>query len=151
MAAAAIAAAFPITALGLGSSTANALPTSPVAPGTTWSQDNGWWWGPGHGHGHGPGGWGPGWRGPGWGRGWGWGPGLSACVSATGPWGYVTGSVCILVHLSGACPNWPTPTVSWLYEASGGREIAPAPCTPECLLAPCPVRGGYTRITKHQA
>jgi hypothetical protein len=89
MAAAAIAAAIPITALGLSSGTANAVPTSPVAPPTTWSQDDGgWWWpGPGHGHGHG---WGH--R---WGPGWGWGPGVGACVSATGPWGYVTGTACI--------------------------------------------------------
>ena len=39
--------------------------------------------------------WGHGNRGHGgWGGG-GWYPGIDACISATGPWGYVQGSVCI--------------------------------------------------------
>jgi hypothetical protein len=108
MAAAAIAGAFGFTALGMGAGIAKAVPvsaTSPVTPATLWAQDDGWWWGPGHGHGHGrgwdgPGGWGPGWYGggPGWyggGPGWYGGPGVGACVSATGPWGFVTGTACI--------------------------------------------------------
>jgi hypothetical protein len=91
MAAAAIAAAFPITALGLGAGgVANAAPISPVTSGTPLPQDGHGW---GHCDGHGHGGCG-GWGGPGWGPGW-YGPGLSACISATGPWGYVTGSACI--------------------------------------------------------
>jgi hypothetical protein len=90
MAAAAIAAAFGITALGLGSGAANAVPTSPVAAGTPWSQDGG------HGHGHGHDDWdgGDGWGGPWYGPAY-WGPGISACVNASGPWGYVSGSLCI--------------------------------------------------------
>jgi hypothetical protein len=82
MAAAAITGAFGFTALGLGAGMANAVPTSPGTPGTTWPQDDGWW-GHGHGHGHGHGNWGGGddwgggWGGPG---GWGWG-GPVACGS----------------------------------------------------------------------
>jgi hypothetical protein len=45
---------------------------------------------PGHGHGHGHDDWGR-WDGPGPGY---WNP-IDACVSATGPFGYVTASVCI--------------------------------------------------------
>ena len=95
MAAAAIAAVLGFTAPALGAGgVANAVPTSPGASGTPWPQDDdgdGWW---GHGHGHWHGGWGHGW-GPGWGGpGW-YGGGINACVSATGPWGYVTGSACI--------------------------------------------------------
>lgn len=53
---------------------------------------------PGHGHGHGHGDWGdydgPGdWRGPYYGPAY-YGP-PSACVSATGPFGYVSGSLCL--------------------------------------------------------
>ena len=92
MAAAAVAFAF--TAVGFGAeAVASAVPNSPVTPGISLPQDDGgWWWGPGHGHGHGHWGlgWGPGWGGPGW-----YGGGINACVSATGPWGYVTGSACI--------------------------------------------------------
>jgi hypothetical protein len=83
-------------ALGLGSGgVASAAPIFPAAPATPLPQD------PGHGHGHGHGGdWG--WDGGNWGGPW-YGPGywngpggwINACVSATGPWGYVTGSVCI--------------------------------------------------------
>jgi hypothetical protein len=97
MAAAVITGAFSFTALGWGAGLADAVPSPPATPVTTWPQDPGWGHGPGHGHGHGGGDWGdwgdrgggP-WYGPGW-----YGPGISACVSATGPWGYVTGSVCI--------------------------------------------------------
>ena len=50
-----------------------------------WDDDEGW----------GNNGWGNnGWGRGGWGYG-GWGHGVQACVSATGPWGYVQGSVCI--------------------------------------------------------
>jgi hypothetical protein len=91
MAAAVIAGAFGFTALGVCPGVVNAVPASPVTSGAPLPQDNGgWWWGPGHGHGHGHGRWGPGWGGPGW-----YGGGVSACISATGPWGYVTGSACI--------------------------------------------------------
>jgi hypothetical protein len=95
LASAAIAGAFVSTALGIGAGTANAAPISPAAPETMWPQDPGW--GHGHGHGHDGGDWGHGgggWYGPGYGPGW-YGPGINACVSATGPWGYVSGSVCI--------------------------------------------------------
>ena len=73
-----IAATLGFSALGLGAGVANAKPHGPGGP-----------WIPGPGHGH----WvdGP-WRGPGW------GPDLwpiNACVSATGPFGYVTGTACI--------------------------------------------------------
>ncbi len=46
----------------------------------------------GHGHG-GHGHWGPGWGSPGWGPG--WFPNVGGCISATGPFGYVSGSVCV--------------------------------------------------------
>lgn len=87
MAAAVITGVCSFAALGWGAGMANAVPISPVTPVTTWAQD------PDHGHGHGHGGddWGGPWYGPGWYG----GPGISACVSATGPWGYVTGSACI--------------------------------------------------------
>ena len=68
---------------------ANAVPISPATPVTPWPQN------PGHGHGRGGGGWDGPWDGPGYGPGWYGGPGISACLSATGPFGYVTGSVCI--------------------------------------------------------
>ena len=93
MAAAVIAGACSVTALGWGAGMANAVPISPVTSVTTWPQN------PGHGHGHGRDGWDGPWTGrgygPGYGQGWYGGPGISACLSATGPWGYVTGSVCI--------------------------------------------------------
>lgn len=97
MAAVAIASAFGFTALEPGPGVASADPLSPNTARIPWSQDGGdGWWGPGHGHGHWGRGWGHGWGGPGYGYGPGWyGPGISACISATGPWGYVTGSACI--------------------------------------------------------
>jgi hypothetical protein len=53
---------------------------------------------PGHGHGHGHGDWGDydgprDWRGPYYGPAY-YGP-PQACVSATGPYGYVSGSLCL--------------------------------------------------------
>ena len=91
--AAAVVTALGFSAVGLGAAgvaSATPLPVTPVAP---LPQDGG------HGHGHGP------WHGDGggdWGGGWYGGPGywggpgfISACVSATGPWGYVSGSICI--------------------------------------------------------
>ena len=89
MAAVVIFGACSFTALGWGAGMANAGPISPATPVTTWPQN------PGHGHGHGGGGWDGPWYGPGYGPGWYGGPGISACLSATGPFGYVTGSVCI--------------------------------------------------------
>ena len=80
MAAAAVGFAF--TAVGFGAeAVASAVPNSPVTPGISLPED---------GHGWGCGGWG----GPRWGPGW-YGGGINACVSATGPWGYVTGTACI--------------------------------------------------------
>ena len=99
MAAVAIVGAFGFTALGPGLGVANAV--SPGMFGTPLPQDDGggggWWWGPGHGHGPGPGWVPPGHRyGPGYGGpGYGYGPGVYACISATGPFGYVSGSACI--------------------------------------------------------
>jgi len=84
-----VAGALGLAALGLGVGLANAAPPSPATSGTPWQQH-----GPGHGHGH-DGDWGdwedggP-WYGPPY-----WGPGISACVNATGPYGYVSGSLCI--------------------------------------------------------
>jgi hypothetical protein len=79
-----------ITASGWGAGIASATPISPVTPVTTWAQ------GPGHGHGHGGDDWDGDWGGPWYGPGWyGGAPGINACVSATGPWGYVSGRVCI--------------------------------------------------------
>ena len=91
--AAAVVAALGFSAVGLvaeGTASGAPIPASPVAP---LPQDDG------HGHGHGP------WHGDGdghWGGPWNGGPGywggpgfVSACVSATGPWGYVSGSICI--------------------------------------------------------
>lgn len=54
---------------------------------------------PGHGHGHGHGDWnwddydGGDWRGPNYGPGY-YGP-PGGCISASGPFGYVSGSLCI--------------------------------------------------------
>ena len=93
MAAAVIAGAGSFSTLGWGVGMASAAPISPVAPVTTWAQGPGH--GHGHGHGHGGGDWVGDWGRPWYGPGWYGGPGISACVSATGPWGYVTGSVCI--------------------------------------------------------
>jgi hypothetical protein len=88
-----IAGALGLTALGMGLGVANAAPPSPVAPGTPWSQDKP------HGDGHGHGDWHGGHGGGDWGGGpWHGGPGfggIDACVAATGPYGYVTGYVCI--------------------------------------------------------
>ncbi len=65
-----------------GAGVANAAPN---APGIDFPQKphHGGWddWGPGPGHGK-------------WGKG-GWFPGVDACISATGPYGNVTGFVCI--------------------------------------------------------
>ena len=74
-----IAGALGLTALGMGMGVANAAPPFPVTSGTPWPQDKP------HGDGHGHGDWhgGPGFR------------GIDACVAATGPYGYVTGYVCI--------------------------------------------------------
>ena len=95
MAAAAIASTFGFTAVGLGvGGVASAVPISAGTSGTPLPQKpHG-----GDGDGHDGDGWdwnGPGWNGPGWyGPGW-YGPGINACISATGPWGYVTGTACI--------------------------------------------------------
>ncbi len=72
-----VAVALGCSALGLGAGVANAKPHWPGIPGPP---------GPGHGD------W-VDWNGPGWGPG--WGPEIQACVTATGPWGYVTGTACI--------------------------------------------------------
>ncbi len=94
-AAATIGGALAISVLGVGTGVAHAVPISPGVSGTPWPQDDDWWGdGHGHGHGHWGRGWGPGW-GPGYGPGYGYGPGVGACVSASGPWGYVSGSACI--------------------------------------------------------
>ncbi len=85
----AIAGAVGFGAIGLagwGVSSTTGTTSSVVASGASWAED-----GHGHGHGHGPGpgpGWG--WYGPGY---W-YGPGIGGCISAAGPWGYVTGTVC---------------------------------------------------------
>lgn len=93
--AAMIASALGFASFGLAGGVANA---APALPGIPWQQD--------HGHGHGHGGWGgdDNWGpGPGWGPGagyWGapaagyWG-GPYACISATGPFGYVTATGCL--------------------------------------------------------
>ena len=88
-----IAGALGLTALGMGLGVANAAPPSPVTSGTPWPQDKPH----GDGHGHGD------WHGGGGGLGRGAlarrarvVPGGSTRASAaTGPYGYVTGSVCI--------------------------------------------------------
>ena len=86
-----IAGALGLTALGMGPGVANAAPPSPVTSGTPWPQDKPH----GDGHGH-DGDWhGGDWGGGPWHGGPGWYPGIDACVSATGPFGYVTGGVCI--------------------------------------------------------
>ena len=88
-----IAGALGLTALGMGLGVANAAPPSPVTSGTPWPQDKP------HGDGHGHGDWHGGHGGGDWGKGpWHGGPGfggIDACVAATGPYGYVTGYVCI--------------------------------------------------------
>ena len=70
-----IAGALVFSALGLGAGVADAKP-HPHPPGPGWGD-----WGDQGDQGN----WGPGW----------YGPGINACVSATGPWGYVTGTACI--------------------------------------------------------
>jgi hypothetical protein len=85
----AISGALGFSALGLGAGVANADPVVPKTSPIPWSQDDGdgWGW---HGHGHG--------HGDDWGRR-GWGPGPvgwpGGCVAAAGPFGYVTGSLCV--------------------------------------------------------
>src|SRR6478752_5873099 len=83
-----IAGALGLTALGMGAGVASATPPLPATPQTPWLQDKPH--GDGNG-GHGGGNWG---KGPGHG-----GPGvwnqIDACIAATGPYGYVTGYVCI--------------------------------------------------------
>jgi hypothetical protein len=74
VAAATIAAALSFFALGLGAGVADAKPHPPHPPGPgggNWEDQGNYW-------------------GPGW-----YAPGISACISATGPWGYVTGTACI--------------------------------------------------------
>ena len=90
-AAAGIAGALGLGGLAVGAGVANAEPASPGIP---CQHADGWW---GHGHGHGRWGdrddWGPG---PGWyGGGPGWGAPVGGCVSASGPFGFVGGNVCI--------------------------------------------------------
>ena len=81
--AATIAGALGLTPLGMGPGVANAVPGTPridIAQKPHHGDGDDW----GHGNGgHGK-----------WGRG-GWYPGIDACISATGPWAYVQGSVCI--------------------------------------------------------
>jgi hypothetical protein len=89
--AATIAGAIGLTALEMGPGVSNAAPSSPVTSGTPWARGPGPDPGPGHGDWHG---------GPGWGKGpWHGGPGflgpIDACIAATGPYGNVTGYVCI--------------------------------------------------------
>jgi hypothetical protein len=87
IAASAIAAAFGIAALGLGRvrRMPSGLHRSRQEQRGLKTTTGGGATGTVHGHGH-----------PGWRPGWGWyGPGVSACVSATGPWGYVIGSASI--------------------------------------------------------
>jgi hypothetical protein len=90
---ASIAGALGLAALGTGLGVANAVPPVPATPGTPWQQDDG------HGHGHGNNGdWGDGDQGRGAWYGPGYGPYLgpiAACVNASGPFGYVSGSLCI--------------------------------------------------------
>ncbi len=85
-----IAGALGLTALGIGAGVASAGPLFPAAPETPWVQDKPHGDGDG-GHGHGGGNWGkgPGLGGPGF-----WNP-IDACITATGPYGYVAGYVCI--------------------------------------------------------
>ena len=86
-----IAGALGLTALGMGAGVASAAPPLPAAPGAPLLQDKPHGDGDGGHGGHGGGDWG---RGPG-----NWGPGflnqIDACIAATGPYGYVTGYVCI--------------------------------------------------------
>ena len=69
--------ALSFSALGLGAGVADAKPhPNPPGPGHGDWEDggDGAWYGPGYGPYLGP---------------------IQACVSATGPWGYVTGTACI--------------------------------------------------------
>ena len=81
-----IACALGLTPVGMGLGVANAAPGTPRIDISQKPHHGDWddWdnWG------HGNGGYGK------WGGG-GWYPGIDACISATGPWGYVQGSVCI--------------------------------------------------------
>jgi hypothetical protein len=73
--------AFALPAAGMSTGVANAAPGAPIIDIVEKPHHDDW----------------DDWRGDDW-RGWDgpgyWGP-VQACVSATGPWGYVTGSVCI--------------------------------------------------------
>ena len=73
IAAVTIASTLSFSGLALGAGVADAKPHPPHPPGPGWGN-----WGD-------QGNWGPGW----------WGVPGYACVSATGPWGYVTGTACI--------------------------------------------------------
>jgi hypothetical protein len=86
-----IAGALGLTALGIGAGVASASPLVPATPGAPWLQDKPHWDGDGGHGGHGDGNWGkgPGHGGPGF-----WNP-IDACITATGPYGYVAGYVCI--------------------------------------------------------
>jgi hypothetical protein len=91
---------------GIGVAGADAAPAEPgspgrgpayVSPAPLFNDESRLLASGGHGHG-GHGHWGPGWGSPGWGSpGWGpgWFPNVSACISATGPFGNVSGSVCV--------------------------------------------------------
>ncbi|BBZ35044.1 hypothetical protein [Mycolicibacterium confluentis] len=68
----------------MGASVAVAAPNAPGIDFPQKPHHGGDDWGPGPGRGHGHGNWGPGWV-----------NGIDACVGATGPYGYVTGYVCI--------------------------------------------------------
>ena len=77
-----IAGALGLAAVGMGTGVANAAPGAPMIDITEKPHHDDWddW--------HDGDGW-RGWDGPRW-----WGP-VQACVSATGPFGYVTGTACI--------------------------------------------------------
>jgi len=79
-----IAAGMTFAAVGVSAGVASAAPASPAIAGPQYVAENG----PGRGHGHGHDDW---WWDDGPGR---WNP-IDACISASGPWGYVQGSACI--------------------------------------------------------
>jgi hypothetical protein len=87
--AATIAGALGLSPLGMGPGVANAVPGTPRID-IAQKPHHGDWddWNGGHGNGRGNGGHGK------WGRG-GWYPGIDACIGATGPYGNVSGFVCI--------------------------------------------------------
>lgn len=83
-----MACALGLTPLGMGLGVANAAPGTPRIDIAEKPHHGDWDdWGPGNG-GHGNGGHGK-WRGGGW------YPGIDACISATGPYGNVSGYACI--------------------------------------------------------